>query len=381
MRSLLFAVAIALCSGAQAPQSALPSGPYEALRIVPDPGFGAKTEWDSIFKMGTDVWTAFRPDGSFFRTAWADGLVHEFDAAGNLVKTFGRRGQGPGDLQMPGALDVLDGKTLVVNDGGNRRLSLFDMEGHFLKTVKIGEGGGPTISVMTLVAIDGNKIACTLYEGRDAPEGVIAARYRVLVKDLESGRETELAVFDWEKPRSKFMVRVMEWEPAVTLAKAGPGRVLVACSGSPEIAVYSSSGQKLSSFRLATERTRTEWKHLEFAMNADRDPKSFSFVARNRADIKLIEYLPYFSRLALDAAGTVLVYDFNAARFSRDVSFQAFSLDGRLLASAKIDLAGYDPVMPLHFWKDFAYGYLTKTGGDEAFAFSRFKLEASRSDR
>ncbi|MCK7540845.1 MAG: hypothetical protein MZV63_63120 [Marinilabiliales bacterium] len=101
---------------------------------------GAGTEWDALFKTTTDHWTRSCPTGPLFRTAAADGLVHKFDTTGNLVKTFGRKGQGPGDLQMPGALDVLDEKTLVVNDAGNRRLSLFDLDGNFMKTVKMRRG-------------------------------------------------------------------------------------------------------------------------------------------------------------------------------------------------------------------------------------------------
>ncbi len=346
------------------------------VRIVADPTFGAETEWDALFKTSTDTWTVFLADGSFFRTAAADGLVHKFDAEGNLVKSFGRKGQGPGDLQSPGALDVLEAKTLVVNDAGNRRLSLFDLDGNFLRTVKLGEGGGSTSSVLTLAALGENKIVCAVHEGRTGPPDVIAARYRVLIKDLGDGRETELAVFDSEKPMSKFMVRVIEWEPAVFLAKAGPDSVLVACSGSPEVALFSFSGKKRSSFTLDVERTKITWKHLEFAVNADREPKNIEFLARNRADIKLPEYLPCFSRLALDAKGRILVYDLAAARFSREASFKAFATDGRLIATVKIDPAGYEPVMPLHFWKEYAYAYLVKTGGDGSFAFARFKLAA-----
>jgi len=346
------------------------------VRIVADPGFGAGTEWDALFKTSPDTWTAFLPDGSFFRTAAADGLVHKFDAQGNLVKSFGRKGQGPGDLQMPGALDVLEAKTLVVNDAGNRRLSLFDLDGNFLRTVKLGEGGASMYSVLSLAALGGNKIVYAINEGRTGPPDVIASRYRVLIKDLADGQETEVAVFDWEKPLSKFMVRVIEWEPAVFLAKAGPDKVMIACSGTPEIALFSFSGEKLASFMLDTERTKITWKHLEFAMNADREPKNFEFVARNKADIKLPEVLPCFSRLALDAQGRIIIYDFNAARFSREVSFKAFTTDGRLLAAVKIDPGDFEPVKPVHFWKDYAYAYLTKTDGDGSFTFARFKLAA-----
>jgi hypothetical protein len=346
------------------------------VKIVPDPTFGTRTEWDALFKTSIDKWTAFLPDGSFFRTAVDDGLVHKFDAEGNLIKSFGRKGQGPGDLQRPGALDILDGKTLVVNDAGNARLSLFDLDGNFVRTVKLGEGGASTSSILTLAALGGNKVVCAVYEGRTGPPDVIAARYRVLIKDLADGRETEVAVFDWEKPRSKFMIRVIEWEPAVFLAKAGPDRVLVACSGTPEVAFFSSAGEKLASFNLDAEATKTAWKHLEFVMNADKDPKNFEFVARNKADIRLPEYLPRYARLALDPGGRILVYDYGPARFSREASFKVFAADGRLLASVKIDPAGYEPVMPVHFWKDFAYAYLTKTGGDDSFTFARFKFAA-----
>jgi len=346
------------------------------IKIVPDPAFGTSTEWDTLFRTLTDKWTAFLPDGSFFRTAAADGLVHKFDALGNLVKTFGHKGQGPGDLQNPAALDILDAKTLVVNDVGNRRLSLFDLDGNFLRMVKLGEGGSQTSSILTLTALSGNKIACAVHEGRTSPPDVIAARYRVLIKDLADGQETELAAFDWEKPLSKFMVRVMEWEPAVFLAKAGPDKVLVACSGTPEIAIFSLSGEKLAWFKLDADRTRITWKHLEFALNADKEPKNIEFLARSKSDIKLPEYLPYFSRLALDPQDRVLVYDFNAAHFSRDASFKTFSLDGRLLASVKIDAAGYEPVMPVHFWNEFAYAYLAKAGDEGSFVFARFRFAA-----
>jgi hypothetical protein len=375
IHAVVFLVAVGMLG--PGPQPGVPAaGKSGTVRIVADPGFGAGTEWDALFKTSTDTWTAFLPDGSFFRTAAADGLIHKFDAQGNLVKSFGRKGQGPGDLQIPGALDVLEAKTLVVNDAGNRRLSLFDLGGNFLRTIKLGEGGVSTSSVLTLAALGGTKIVCAVYEGLTGPPDVIAARYRILIKDLEDGRETELAVFDWEKPRSKFMVRVMEWEPAVFLAKAGSDRVLVAFSGSPEIAFFSFSGEKLASFTLEAERTKITWKHLEFAVGADKDPKNIAFLEKNKADIKLLEYLPYYLRLALDPEGRILVYDNNPARFSRDVSFRAFTTAGRLLASVKIDPADYEPVMPVRFWKDFAYAYLTKTGGDGSFAFARFKFAA-----
>ena len=58
------------------------------------------------------------------------------------------------------------------------------------------------------------------------------------------------------------------------------------------------------------------------------------------------------------------------------MSFKAFTTDGRLLASVKIDPADYEPVMPVRFWKDFAYAYLTKRGDEGSFVFARFNFTA-----
>lgn len=345
------------------------------VKIALDPAFGADTGWDALFDQRSDKWSAFLPDGSFFRTAAADGQVHKFDPQGRLLKTFGRKGQGPGDLLNPGALAVLDGKILVVNDAGNRRLSLFDLDGTFLKIVKAAEAVGIPQPVLSLAALDGGKIVLVVQEQRTSPPNVTAFRYRVLLKSLEDDSpDKELAVFDWERPTSKFMIRVMEWEPTVFVAKAGHDKVIVACSGTPEVAFFSRSGEKLSFFSLDAERTKITWKHLEFAMRADENPKNMSFVAQNKADIRLPEYLPLYSRLALDADGHIIVYDFNAAHFSRDASFKVFTMEGRELAEVKIAPGEYESVMPVHFWREFAYAYLTKKGGEDSFVFARFKL-------
>jgi len=373
MRKVVVCLA-ALSALGWAAQTGLPTA-YKSgtVEIVPDPSFGTKTEWDILFKTSTDKWTAFLPDGTFFRTAAADGKVHKFDPGGTLLKSFGQKGQGPGDLQIPGALDVLDGRTLVVNDAGNRRLSLFDLEGNFLKTVNLGEGSGPPLSLLSLAALGDDKVAVATHESRTGPPTTIAARDRILIKDLATGQDAELTAFDWERPRSKFMVRVIAWEPAVYLAKAGPDRLLIAFSGDPEVAFYSSAGKKASSFKLDVERTKITWKHLEFAMGADKDPKGMQFLNQNKADIEFPEYLPYYSHLAVDGEGRIIVYDYSQANFSRDVSFKAYSQDGKLLASVKLDPGGYEPTQPIHFWRNFAYAYLVKKD-DGSFVYARFKI-------
>ncbi len=82
----------------------------------------------------------FRPG----RVRWLEGSVWVLDAGNDrLVRfdstlsratTFGRAGEGPGELEF--AMDLIaDGERLVVAETGNGRLSIFDREGAFQRTI------------------------------------------------------------------------------------------------------------------------------------------------------------------------------------------------------------------------------------------------------
>ncbi|MFW6128679.1 MAG: 6-bladed beta-propeller [Candidatus Aminicenantaceae bacterium] len=121
------------------------------------PGFGEKTDWDTFFyNTHTDITVA--PDGSIFAASSRQHKVFKFDSNGNLIKSFGQKGQGPGDFNVPGDLSILDEKYLVVGKyAGNHRISLFDLEGHFVKVLKT------TKSVHYPLALKDGKIAYVFF--------------------------------------------------------------------------------------------------------------------------------------------------------------------------------------------------------------------------
>lgn len=113
----------------------------------------------------TDVWLSavvvFQPDGRFKQTIGADALnvptglavdtqnrklyvadwwkgeILCFDLEGNLLRSFGSAGRGPGQLSGPTDV-VLHGDTLVVLDADNSRFQLFDLQGNFRGTWPFG---------------------------------------------------------------------------------------------------------------------------------------------------------------------------------------------------------------------------------------------------
>jgi sugar lactone lactonase YvrE len=103
---------------------------------------GVSGDGPNQFNGVTDV--AIAPNGDIFVS---DGHVNsrivKFTADGKFVKTWGKKGSGPGEFNLPHSV-VFDSRgRLLVADRSNRRIQLFDQDGTFLEEWKqFGEASG-----------------------------------------------------------------------------------------------------------------------------------------------------------------------------------------------------------------------------------------------
>jgi hypothetical protein len=68
----------------------------------------------------------------------ADGaLLRYYDAKGRLLRRVGRPGGGPGEFRSIESICLIQADTLVAFDGRQRRMSLFDSRGEFVRTVPL----------------------------------------------------------------------------------------------------------------------------------------------------------------------------------------------------------------------------------------------------
>jgi len=65
--------------------------------------------------------------------------IKKFDAEGRFLKTIGKQGQGPGDFDMPIEIEIVDGH-LYVRELNNKRFSILNLEGAFIKSVSLPRG-------------------------------------------------------------------------------------------------------------------------------------------------------------------------------------------------------------------------------------------------
>ena len=77
-----------------------------------------------------------------------EGLrVLVFDAAGDFLHQFGRKGEGPGEFDFPNGFTVMRDGTTVVNDGGHDAYQLFDPSGAFVRMVHEPDDLGMTSTI------------------------------------------------------------------------------------------------------------------------------------------------------------------------------------------------------------------------------------------
>ena len=110
----------------------------EPTTITIEEEFTIDTEKDDIAELGlTDIW-GFSVDSQddiyFYLSPLVQGdLVFKFDKEGHFVRSFAKKGQGPGEIENPAYLRIDSNEQLVIIDTAGHKLSIFDTEGNLIK--------------------------------------------------------------------------------------------------------------------------------------------------------------------------------------------------------------------------------------------------------
>jgi DNA-binding beta-propeller fold protein YncE len=91
---------------------------------------------DGRFRQPTDV--AFDPAGDIFISdGYINSRVAKADKDGNWIKSWGDRGDKPGEFNTPHSIAADAQGNIYVADRGNRRIQVFDSDGKFLRMMAI----------------------------------------------------------------------------------------------------------------------------------------------------------------------------------------------------------------------------------------------------
>jgi DNA-binding beta-propeller fold protein YncE len=86
----------------------------------------------------------FAPNGDVYVSdGYVNSRIVHFTADGKFVRIIGgKKGSGPGELQVPHGVAIDPQGRIVVADSDNKRVSVFDKDGAFVKTIAAPSRGG-----------------------------------------------------------------------------------------------------------------------------------------------------------------------------------------------------------------------------------------------
>jgi|GEM_PF-1072387 len=367
------------------------SGP---IQLQADPSYGRGVDWGSfLFETYKDI--AVAEDGTVFMTNSREHTIHKFDQAGRRVLTFGKRGQGPGDLQNPSYPSLLNEKYLVVTEYAlNRRISLFDLNGRFFKLLTTQR------PVYGLIGLSGTKIAyqSQQFEGADTNRangpGLASApmMVRIILKDIESGEERVVLK---KELRSDFImigrmsqISLGSQRGEYFMARTAEGNLAVGNSDSPKIDIFDLEGKPIRSFPLDLPANPVSPDYiLKFkksvlaSIKADRNIPGEAGALLG--EIERMDFSPMFNKvhplyqaLKTDSEGNFLLI----SDWRRDSARQPFLdmtvyspqgifLARTVLAAGAFQLAEGSQLRRLKFARTGLYGLAPLPGEDEASPF------------
>jgi hypothetical protein len=101
-------------------------------------GGGDSPEESFIEAVAVDV----GKDGTAYVLDMKDNRVKVFDPRGKFVRAFGKKGQGPGELNQPVGLIITPENEVLVEDALNQRLAVFTLDGKFLRHISTAKALG-----------------------------------------------------------------------------------------------------------------------------------------------------------------------------------------------------------------------------------------------
>lgn len=210
--------------------------------------FTIDTERDDIVQKGLTDISAFDIDSEgniyFFQIRESDKtLAYKFDKNGNFVAPFGKKGQGPDEIQSPIYLNITGHDEIPIQDYGRFKLFVFDTAGSIIKETRlVSKSAGQSV----FYPLENGSYA----KFRDYTDPVTKHRYDVL--ELHNSRFEEIKELDRcdYGPVVQFTQQKKKGSPRVFIFEISGGRIYLGNENRGyEILVYGLDGKLLKKIR------------------------------------------------------------------------------------------------------------------------------------
>jgi len=362
------------------------------VKLIPETTFLPDANWKTLFyddtrkdaaeKAGLNKQVVIGPDEQIFISDRTNFTITILDKTGQVVKTFGKKGYGPGEFANNQDLHgILNGKLLVVSDNQGR-INFFDFNGNFVKMITVDflpldiyplKSGN--LVVWGHVPVKGNQSKRVLAEIEYS-----SGNYKTFYENVKSNDDlskisipTANSIINFGAPYSagRQMIRV-----------TNDDRIIVADNTSNIVKLYSKVGGKFqeSEFTIKTEPIKIGEQEKEeyYQKLKDRLQKNGldeTYAEKIKAEGFFPDYLPYYYNLILDNKNNCLFFIYTNKQ-NEDYAFEAYSVDGKFLGKSAFEIDGYDLLSRLgHFSFDNGFVYTLALKQNESFPLRILKCK------
>ena len=113
-----------------------PKGSLSKLVLTEEMTWGDSEDPEKSFA-GLELPFVVDNNGAIYGLDMKECQVKIFNDSGQLIQTFGKKGQGPGEFSMPSGIQVTPDDTLMIEDTLNRRLTFYSLKGEHIKDISL----------------------------------------------------------------------------------------------------------------------------------------------------------------------------------------------------------------------------------------------------
>lgn len=258
-------------------------------------------------------------------------FIFKFDAKGNFLFSFGRRGQGPGEMESPTYLRINEADQIGVSDFGRKKLCLFEKNGDFLREISLASNhrlatllGNGKILVM--------KGSFKPEEGRIEFPVILSNEDLKEIKMLHPGRHMPNFTLANKVNGLSLYIDYNVWRISKRLIYVGN------YGKGYEFLIYDTEGNLLRKIRK---------EYHEVKVSDQIKEKIFNWLKSNLNQFDLVktklyfpEFYPPFQFFFLDEKNRLFVMTYEKGKGPKDFIYDIFSPDGIFIGRTELENYG-----------------------------------------
>lgn len=306
-----------------------PNGTPSKMKLELETVIGESDDPDKAFSQLSNF--VVDDDGIIYALDFKEQKIKMFDADGQFFRSFGEKGQGPGELQMPAGLHLAPGNELAVDDALGKKMVYFTKEGKYIRDVSYA-----TRLALVNLLMDpfGNFIGREMkLEGQEMFFEIVK-----LDTELKSVFSLDKIGFPIPIPGSGNKINLMD---AISIFQFdSAGNIYYGRNRDYEINMYTPEGKLVKSIRKEFQPQKiTEEDKEEILSRLDSVPTAGAVNFREMFEFP--KMFPPFQLFTLDEKGRIFVRTWEKGKEIDEFVHDIFDSEGRYIAqfTSKINVS------------------------------------------